>query len=294
MNKQELIQLAKELLEAENLSERSKDLQFLKRQHDYLLARDEDSFYEKEETERFLAIYDELAKKEPRLTRSALEEKKSIIEKAKKLLSRNDILVANKELDQLSEEFKKAGRTSTKEQDDELWAEFRATKDEFYKKKHAYFDELNASNNEKIAKKEDIIERAKKVLEMDNIKEASEAMDNLRKEWKEVGYSGKGDQNLWKEFASVLDEFQEKRKEHRQEMVKVFTERAQKKEELIKQAKILLANSDFSDEEVEKVKKLRAEYKAVGFAGKEKDDDLYNRFSEIINKYFDEMKFYKD
>ena len=119
-------------------------------------------------------------------------------------------------------------------------------------------------------------------------------MDALRKEWKEVGYSCKGDDYLWKEFAKVLDEFREKKKEHHSEMIKAFEERANKKEELIKVAKILLANSTFSDEEVEKVKALRNEYKAIGFAGKEKDDDLYQRFNEVIRKYFDEMKFYKD
>ena len=119
-------------------------------------------------------------------------------------------------------------------------------------------------------------------------------MDSLRKEWKEVGYSGKGDDYLWKDFAKVLDEFREKKKEHQQEMIKVFEERAAKKEEMIKAAKILLANSEFTDEEIEKVKKLRNDYKAIGFAGKEKDDDLYQRFNDIIKKYFEEMKFYKD
>ena len=119
-------------------------------------------------------------------------------------------------------------------------------------------------------------------------------MDALRKEWKEVGYSGKGDEHLWKDFVQVLDEFQEKKKERHHEMLKLFEERAAKKEELIKQAKILLANSEFTDEEVEKVKGLRNEFKSVGFAGKEKDDDLYQRFNEVIQKYFEEMKFYKD
>ena len=82
--------------------------------------------------------------------------------------------------------------------------------------------------------------------------------------------------------------------ERHSEMVKVFDERAEKKEELIKTAKRLLANSEFTDEEIEKVKALRNEYKAIGFAGKEKDDDLYQRFNEVIQKYFEEMKFYKD
>ena len=293
MNKQELIALAQELLQEEHLEERQHDLQFLRREYKYLLGRDEDSYYEQELTNKFIALFDELAKREPKLLTSPYDEKKNIIAEARKLLDKKEILAASKDLDKLSEDFKKAGRCSTKEQDDELWAEFRQVKDEFYAKKRVFFEELDKSNAEKRAKKEDIIARAKEVLAIDNIREASEKMDALRKEWKEVGYSGKGDDSLWKEFAKVLDEFQEKRKEHRQEMQKMFDERAEKKEELIKTAKQLLANSEFTDEEVEKVKALRNEFKAVGFAGKEKDDDLYQRFNTIIQKYFEEMKFYK-
>ena len=295
MDKKQLIALANELLNEENLDNRMEDLNYLKRQYKYYVGRDEDSFYEQEETDKFIALFNELAKREPKLLSSPYEEKKKIIEAARKLLDKKEILAASKDLDKLSEDFKKAGRCSTKEQDDELWNEFRGVKDEFFAKKRAFFEELDKSNAEKRAKKEDIINRAKEVCEnIENIREANEKMDSLRKEWKEVGYSGKGDEFLWKDFARVLDEFQEKKKERHSEMVKVFDERAEKKEELIKTMKRLLANSEFTDEEVEKVKALRNEYKAVGFAGKEKDDDLYQRFNEVIQKYFEEMKFYKD
>ena len=294
MNKQELIALTKELLEEENLDERVHDLQVLKREYKYYLGRDEDSFYEQEETDKFIALFNELAKREPKLLSSAYDEKKKIIEAARKLLDKKEILAANRELDKLSEDFKKAGRCNTKEQDDELWNEFRQVKDEFYAKKRAFFEELDKANAEKRAKKEDIIERAKEVINIENVRDANDKMNALRKEWKEVGYSGKGDEHLWKDFAKVMDEFQEKKKERHGEMLKLFEERANKKEELIKQARILLANSEFTDEEVVKVKNLRNEYKAIGFAGKEKDDELYQRFNEIIQKYFDEMKFYKN
>ena len=294
MNKQELIALAKELLQEENLDNRNQDLQLLRREYKYLVGRDEDTYYEQEETDKFIALFNELAKREPKLLSSPVEEKKNIIALARNLLDKKEVLAASRELDKLSQDFKKAGRCGTKEQDDELWEEFRQVKDEFYAKKRAYFEELDKSNEEKRAKKEDIINRAKEVCEIENIREANEKMDALRREWKEVGYSGKGDDYLWKDFAKVLDEFREKKKEHQQEMLKVFEERAAKKEELIKAAKILLANSEFTDEEVEKVKKLRNDYKAIGFAGKEKDDDLYQRFNDIIKKYFDEMKFYKN
>lgn len=294
MTKQEFIALAKELLECENLEDRNEDIQLLRRQFKYITDRDEDTFLEQEETNKAIALFNELSKKEPKLLVSPYEEKKSIIAAAKKLLDKKEIIAANRELDRLSEEFKKAGRSSTKEQDDELWNEFRQVKDAFYAKKRAHFEELDKANAEKRAKKENIIERAKEVINVENIREANAQMDALRKEWKEIGYSGKGDEYLWKDFTKVMDEFQEKKKERHSEMLKVFEERVAKKEELIKRARILLANSEFTDEEVNQVKGLRGEYKAIGFAGKEKDDELYQRFNEIIQKYFDELKFYKD
>ena len=295
MTKQEFIALAKELLEEENLDNRSQDLQLLRREFKYIANRDEENYLDQEETNKVIAVYNELVKKEPKLLVSPYDEKKAIIEKARKLLDKKEIIAANRELDRLSDEFRKAGRANTKEQDDELWNEFRQVKDEFYAKKRAFFEELDKANAEKKAKKENIIERAKELVNnVENIREANAQMDALRKEWKEVGYSGKGDEYLWKDFAKVMDEFQEKKKERHGEMLKLFEERAAQKEELIKKARILLANSEFTDEEIEKVKALRGEYKAVGFAGKDKDDDLYQRFNEVIQKYFDEMKFYKD
>lgn len=293
MNKQELIALTNELLKEDNLANRKEDLQYLKREYKYILSKEEESFYEKEESDKFIALFNELAKKEPRLLLSPYDEKKTIIAEARKLLEQKDVLKANKELDRLNDDFRKAGRSSKKEDDDELFEEFRKVKDEFYAKKRDYFAELDKSNALKKEKKEDIIKRANEVLKITNIKEASEKLDLLKKEWKEVGYAGKGDEDLWKEFVKVLDAFQVKRKEHYNQMQKVFDERANKKEELIKTAKKILADSDFSSEEVKRIKDLRNEYRNIGFAGRDKDDDLYERFNEVIKKYFDEMKFYK-
>lgn len=294
MDKKELINLVKELLNEENLDERSSDLQYLRRQYKFYLGRDEDSYFEQEETNKFIALFEQLAKKEPKLLVSPYQEKKNIIAEARKLLDKKEILVANKELNKLSEDFKKAGRSDSKEQDDELWNEFRAVKDEFFGKKRAFFEQLDKSNEEKRTKKENIIERAKEVINIENIREANAQMDALRKEWKEVGYSGKGDDYLWKNFTAVLDEFQEKKKERHHEMTKLFEERVAKKEELIKKATILLANSEFVKEEIEQIKALRNEYRTIGFAGKDKDDELYERFNSVIQKYFEEMKFYKN
>lgn len=291
MDKQRLINLTNELLQEEDLSKRSEDLLFLKREYKYISQREEETFYERQLNEKFMSLYEELAKKEPKLNQSTYDEKKEIIALARKLLDRKDILKANKELDSLSDSFRKAGRCS-KEQDEELNAEFKAVKNEFYAKKRAHFEELDKSNSEKKAKKEDIITRAKELLNIKNIKESNEKMDALMEEWKAVGYSGKDDEKLWQEFSAVRKEFNAKKKERHAEMQKLFADRAAKKEELILQAKKLLADSDFSEEENRKVRNLKDEFNKVGFAGKEKDDDLYARFNEVIKKYYEEKKFY--
>ena len=291
MNKQRLIELAEELLKEKDLSKRGEDLIFLKRQYKFLANHDEESFYEKQLTEKFNALFEELAKKEPKLSQSTYDEKKEIIELARKLLQREDIVKASRDLDSLTLSFKKAGRCS-KEQDDELWAEFKAVTSEFNAKKRAYFEEVNKLNAEKKAKKEDIISRAKELLIIKTNKEANEKMDALFEEWKAVGYSGRDDDALWKEFSAVRKEFQIKKREHHQELLKLFEDRAEKKEAMIKEAKRILADSDFSPEEVQKVKALRGEFNRIGFAGKDKDEELYQRFDEVIKKYFEEKKFY--
>ena len=81
-----------------------------------------------------------------------------------------------------------------------------------------------------------------------------EKMDALMNEWKAVGFAGKQyDEELWHSFSEVRKEFQQKKREHHEELMKLFEDRANKKEEMIKLAKQILADSDFSDEEVKKV-----------------------------------------
>ena len=63
MDKRRLIELTEELLKEEDLSKRSEDLLFLKRQYKFLADRDEESFYEKQLTDKFNALFEELAKK---------------------------------------------------------------------------------------------------------------------------------------------------------------------------------------------------------------------------------------
>lgn len=293
MKKEDLIALAKELASLEDLTGRNADLAFLKREYRRLNDKEEETLFEKQQTNAFNEIYAKLAEREGTLTASAYDEKKAIIAKAKLLLEREDIKKANEEMNNYFKSFKVVGKCN-KEQDDELWTEWKEISNQFKEKVSKYYDSLKQEYADKKAKKEEIIARANKALEGKNIKELASTMDELMEEWKQVGYAGKEvDDELWHQFSEARKAFFNKKKEHYEETKKMFAERANKKEEFIAKIKQIVADSEFSDEEVAEVKSLRKEWSTIGFAGKEHDDELWNRFNEAVKQYFDDLKFYK-
>ena len=78
MDKQQLIALVEELLKEESLDNRTADLQYLRRQYKLYAGRDEDTFAEQEETDRFVALFNELAKREPKLLPHMMKRKTSL------------------------------------------------------------------------------------------------------------------------------------------------------------------------------------------------------------------------
>lgn len=294
MKKQELIALAKELSELSDLKGREQDLFFLKREYNRLNSREEETFYEKNLTDEFNSYFEKLGSRVSELTRSSFDDKKELIKKARELVSSdNNIKNLNKAINDLFNELKRLPKCS-KEQDDEIFAEFKEIRQEANKKVDAYFNNVKATIASRKEKKQELISKAKEVLKMENIKNATSEMDKLMNEWKQVGFAGKeDDESLWNEFREVRHEFQEKRKAHFENMQKVFEDRAIKKEELIKKVKYITSEAYFTPEEIKEIKGLDSEFRKIGFAGKEKDQLLFDEMQAAVRKYFEEMKFYK-
>ena len=294
MRKEELTKLADELYTLDNLKGREDDLSFLKREYIRLNNKEEETFFDKSLTEKFNASYERLAKKVPSLTRSCLEDKKELLDRAHSLVNTSkDMKGLVKDINDLFNDFKHLPKCS-KEQDDELFAEFKAIKDEASKKVSEYYNGLKIDLDNKVKAKEEIILKAKEVLKMENIKNATAEMDKLMDAWKAIGFAGKEhDEELWNNFKEVRNEFQAKRRAHFENMKQVVEERAVKKAELIKKVKYITSEAYFTPEEIKEIKGIEKEFRNLGFAGKEKDQELWDEMQAAIRKYFEEMKFYK-
>ena len=256
-------------------------------------SEEEESFYEKELSDKFNSLMNELSLKAGDIAVNVEEKKNELIEKAKKILDSKNFKKGNEEMANLMEEWKQAGHLN-KEKDDELWEKFREIRKEFFDKKNEYFAQLKETYAENKKLKEELIEKAKEILELENIKQAANKTAEIMDEWKKIGSAGrKDDESLWAAFLEFRKAFYKKRDDYYDDMKEVFAARTQEKKDLIAEAKVCLARSEFSEEEIEQVKQLRNRWKEVGNAGKANENKLWEEFNGIINKYYENMKFYK-
>ena len=290
--REQLIARMEELLTEENAAEaflRAKDL---KRRWPRV-REEEESLADQELSEKFNAMMDELSEKAGDVYINTEERKAQIIEQAKEILSKKNYKKGTEQMKQLMEDWKHAGRTN-KEKDEELWAEFSAVRSEFFDKKNEYFANLKETFAANKALKEELIAKAKEVADIENIKEAGNRSNELMEEWKKVGTAGRrDDDDLWQQFLAERKAFFERRDAYYDEMKEVYAKRVEAKKEIISQAKLYLARSEFTDDEVNAIKDLRAQWKEVGNAGREHENELWEEFNGIVNKYFENMRYYK-
>ncbi|MBR5340682.1 MAG: DUF349 domain-containing protein [Erysipelotrichaceae bacterium] len=290
--REELIAKLEELLGEENAAEAFAKAKELKRRWPRV-REEEESFADQELSQKFNALMDELGSKAGDIFVNTEDRKNEIIAKAKEILSKNNFKKGSEQMKQLLEDWKHAGRIN-KEKDDELWEQFNAIRKEFYDKKNEYFENLKETYEQNKTLKEELIAKAKEVANIESVKEAGNKSNELMEEWKKVGSAGyKEDDNLWQQFLAERKAYFARRDAYYDELKETFSKRAEAKKELISQAKLYLARSEFTDEEVNAIKDLRAKWKEIGNAGKEHENDLWAEFNTIINKYFENMKFYK-
>lgn len=292
LTKEELVKKAKELSESDDLAKAILEANNLRKR--WRNAReDEESFYDKELSDAFYSYLSKINAKEDEIFKVIEDHKKSLIEKAKEIANKGNFSKGSSQMEKLFAEWKDLGHIN-KEKDDELWNEFYEILSKFRKDKKEYFNNLFKSFEDNKAKKEELIEKAKEANQLENFKEVGKRMEELMEEWKKSGSAGKDhDDELWKAFNTERKTFFANRKKYYEELKDVFAKRVEDKKALISEVKKYLAISDFTDEEINTVKELRTKWKEIGFAGKDNDDDLYNEFNTLLNKYFENLRLYK-
>ena len=168
-----------------------------------------------------------------------------------------------------------------------LAEEFDSYIDAFYAKRREFYQSAQKL-------KEELIEQARKVALSEEWNQATEEMNALMQQWKAAGSAGKEtDDALWEQFNAARQQFFDRKHEHWEQLQGKFENARQVKENLIEQAAALEDSQEWQKTS-EKFRKLMDEWKAVGSAGREHEDTLWEKFNSSRQKFYERRNAHYD
>ena len=143
---------------------------------------------------------------------------------------------------------------------------------------------LAAEEENSCKRKKEVIEKIRSLAKSaQNWKEANKEFNALLEEFNNIYYYDQETENTLKnELREAKNEFYTARKEFFEKANEGFKENAEKKEDVIKRLEALVYTSDIKACDM-LAKSLSEEFYAIGFAGKELNTELSDRFKKARN-----------
>ena len=217
--KEEIVAKAEALKDADNFRDARNAVRDLRNQLNAIGSAGEEADYKFKST--LNNIEHELREKQKEynnhrdeIQAAAKDKKEELIKEAQHLTDTvKNFKETSDKMNNIFEEWKAAGHADRKT-DDELWDRFNAVRNEFRKKKDAFYAERKQQWNTSIEAKKKLIEEAAEIsAKKDYSKNATERMKQLDKEWRTIGFSGKDlNDKLWDEFNEAKEVFWDAKK----------------------------------------------------------------------------------
>lgn len=223
-----------------------------------------------------------------------------LCEAAERLQNNENIVEANRALQQLHEEWAEIGPVA-RELREQLWERFKAASTLINKKHQAYFDELHAKEQANLEKKQAIVEQLREInapvvnnepLTTKQWDELTEKIQGLQNEWRTIGFAPKKfNQSVYEEYRAECDRFFHAKTAHFKEVRDTFSDNLKRKRALLEKAQLLVgeAKSDVAiqwNEAAEQVRALQAEWKTIGPVARKYSDDLWKQFTGACDEFF--------
>ncbi len=220
-----------------------------------------------------------------------LEAKTRLCEDAEKLAEESDVIGAFHKLQQLHLEYREIGPVS-KDLREEIWQRFKAASTVVNKRHQQFFDTLRAREEENLARKTELCEKAEAICAEENKGSGdwdrhTQEIIALQQEWKTIGFAPqKMNVKIFERFRTACDTFFTKKTEHYKALKDTYKENTEKKRALIEKAKALQDSTDWRSTG-DKLIALQKEWKTIGMVPRKIGDQLWEEFLGACNKFFE-------
>lgn len=223
-----------------------------------------------------------------------LEEKIKLIERAEALEQEPDLGKAFRELQTLHKIWKEEVGPVAKEQREEIWERFSAATKAMHTRRQEHFATLEASYEQNLEKKNDIIAKIQVVAEKvaNNHKEIQgqiRQVEALREEFFKAGkVPQKVNEETWSRFKESVRIFNKGKNNFYKGLKRDQHDNLEKKRKLLEIAKSL-KDSDDHDMATPEMKRIQNEWKKIGHVPRKYSDRIWNEFKEACNHYFNHL-----
>ncbi|HCC70722.1 MAG TPA: DUF349 domain-containing protein, partial [Bacteroidales bacterium] len=190
-------------------------------------------------------------------------------------------------------EIQKVWRTigfAPKKHNNSIYQRFREACDKFFQSKRAFYAENKEQQMANLQKKTELCMQAEAWQDSDDWKEATDALINLQKEWKEIGsVPRKHSDKIWKKFRKACDHFFDRKSEHFAELDSSFEENLKEKETLIDELKNFEPGEDIN-KAFEKLREIQRKWADIGFVPYGDKERIGDEYRKALNEQFDRLK----
>ena len=212
-----------------------------------------------------------------------------LIARMEALRESKDVPKVAKEMRAIHEKWKKAGAAPAQKAE-ELWQKYKPVRDELKSRCDEFFKKQNEERGVNLEKKVALCEKVEAQKDSEDWNKTADAIKKLQNEWKTIGpVPQKKSDAIWKRFRKACDHFFERRKEHFGELKGERDENFKKKEALCETAESLRDSTDWM-KTVAELKRLQAEWRTIGAIPRKKSDQIWKRFREACDHFFDRFK----
>jgi hypothetical protein len=234
--------------------------------------------------------------------KQAEEEKQNLLKK-ENILERLQVLISQEEnigkafadFKVIRNEWEETGKVPGDKHKD-IQAHYNRLVEDFYYNINIYKSLQDYDLKKNYELKAEIIERTKKLIDEDIIKNIEPAIKAIQKEWSDIGPVPREVMDEQKkEFWSTVDLVYDKIKGFYKELKSSLEENYEKKQTFVEKAKEILTNiENFAakewQENTDTLVQLQKDWKEIGPAPKKQNEEIWQEFRTTCDKFFEEKK----
>ena len=195
---------------------------------------------------------------------------------------------ATKQIILMQERWKTLGFAS-KKVNNELFARFRKTCDEFFAAKAEFFKRMKDESAENLAKKHRLCERAEALKDSTDWKKTADELTAIQKEWKTIGpVPKKSGDAVWKRFIAACDYFFENKNKNTTNVHQEEHANLKAKKAIVEKIKTI--DESLSKDEIKNLlKTLVADYQQIGHVPYKEKDKIYEEYRTALNEAYEKF-----